>query len=94
MSQHIGAPCAPLVKKGDRVLAGQKIADTEAFVSAPIMSSVSGTVKDVGMRMTIPGSFELCVVVENDGLFERGSALSPHEDFLALEPKETVKIIR
>jgi electron transport complex protein RnfC len=94
MSQHIGAPCAPLVKKGDRVLAGQKIADAEAFVSAPILSSVSGTVKDVGMRMTIPGSLELCVVVENDGLFERGSALSPHEDFRALEPKETVKIIR
>ena len=37
MSQHIGAPCAPLVKKGDRVLAGQKIADAEAFVSAPIL---------------------------------------------------------
>ena len=34
LSQHIGAPCSPVVAKGDRVLAGQKIADTEAFVSA------------------------------------------------------------
>jgi electron transport complex protein RnfC len=94
MSQHIGAPCAPLVKKGDRVLVGQKIADAEAFVSAPVLSSVSGTVKDVGMRMTIPGSQELCVAVESDGLYERGSDLSPHEDFKALEPKEYLKIIR
>jgi electron transport complex protein RnfC len=82
------------VKKGDRVLAGQKIGDAEAFVSAPVLSSVSGTVKDIGMRMTIPGSLEPCVVVESDGLFERGSPLSPHEDFTALKPDECVKIIR
>jgi electron transport complex protein RnfC len=94
MSQHIGSPCVPLVKKGDHVLTGQKIADSEAFVSAPILSSVSGTVKDVGMRMTIPGSLEPCVVVESDGLFERGAVLSPHENFRLLEPKECVKIIR
>ena len=42
MSQHIGVPCTPIVKKGDRVLVGQKIADSDAFVSAPILSSVSG----------------------------------------------------
>jgi electron transport complex protein RnfC len=35
MSQHLGVPCAPVVKKGDRVLVGQKIADSDAFVSAP-----------------------------------------------------------
>jgi electron transport complex protein RnfC len=94
MSQHIGAPCVPLVKKGDRVLAGQKIADSEAFVSAPILSSVSGTVMDIGMRMTIPGSLETCVIVESDGLFQRGSALLPHEDFRSLESKECIEIIR
>jgi electron transport complex protein RnfC len=97
MSQHIGAPCVPLVKKGDRVLAGQKIADAEAFISAPVLSSVSGTVKDIGRRMTIPGSLEPCVVVESDGLGEkagRGAVFSPHEDFRSLDPKECVKIIR
>lgn len=36
MSQHIGAPCKPLVKKGDQVKVGQLIGDTDAFVSAPI----------------------------------------------------------
>ena len=46
MSQHIGAPCKPLVQKGDTVKVGQKIGDTDAFVSAPIHSSVSGTVTE------------------------------------------------
>jgi len=75
LSQHLGAPCAPLVQRGDRVLLGQKIADTDAFVSAPILASVSGTVKEIGFRMTIPGSFETCIVVENDGQYEHAPTL-------------------
>ncbi len=47
MAQHIGAPCKPLVAKGDTVKVGQIIGDTDAFVSAPIHSSVSGTVKEI-----------------------------------------------
>ena len=45
LSQHIGAPATPVVKKGDRVLRGQKLAEASGFVSANIHSSVSGTVK-------------------------------------------------
>ena len=45
LSQHIGAPAVALVKKGDHVLKGQKIADAGGFVSAPIYASVSGLVK-------------------------------------------------
>ena len=44
-NQHIGKPASPVVKKGDRVLAGQIIAEAGGFVSANIVSSVSGTVK-------------------------------------------------
>ena len=44
MIQHIGAPCTPLVKQGDTVKVGQKIGDSEAYVSSPVHSSVSGTV--------------------------------------------------
>ena len=44
MSQHIGVPCEPLVKKGDRVMMGQKIGESSAFVSVPVHSTVSGTV--------------------------------------------------
>ncbi len=75
LSQNIGAPCTPVVAKGDRVLVGQKLADSDAFVSAPILASVSGKVKDIGLRRTIPGSFEDCIVVENDQLYEQGPRL-------------------
>lgn len=94
MSQHIGVPCTPIVKKGDRVLVGQKIADSDAFVSAPILSSVSGTVKEVGVRMTIPGTLEPCIVVESDGEFEHDVTLLPHKEYESLDPKEYLRIIR
>ncbi len=50
LSQHIGAPCEPTVAKGDRVYKGTKIADSSAFVSAPIHSSVSATVGAIDPR--------------------------------------------
>ena len=93
LSQHIGAPCSPLVKKGDRVLAGQKIADTEAFVSAPIFSSVSGTVKEVGSRMTIAGSIDPCIVIESDGKYEKAPSLLDELGHKP-QPSEYVKLIR
>lgn len=42
LHQHTGAPCEPLVKVGDPVKTGQKIGDSEAFVSAPVHASISG----------------------------------------------------
>ena len=47
LSQHIGAPATPIVAVGDAVLKGQKIAEAGGFVSSPIYSSVSGTVKAI-----------------------------------------------
>lgn len=70
LSQHIGAPAVPLVKKGDRVLAGQKIAEAGGFVSAPVYSTVSGTVKGMEKRRVPAGSMTDSIIVENDGLFE------------------------
>lgn len=70
LSQHIGAPAVPVVEKGEHVLAGQKIADAGGFVSAPIHSSVSGTVKGVEMHLTATGSMVNSIVIENDGLYE------------------------
>ena len=40
LSQHIGAPAVPIVAKGDKVLAGQKIAEAKGFVSAPVYATV------------------------------------------------------
>lgn len=70
LSQHIGAPAKPLVKKGDRVIVGQKIAEAGGFVSANIHSSVSGTVKAIEMRLTPGGNKFNSIVVENDNLYE------------------------
>ncbi len=93
LSQHIGAPCSPVVAKGDKVLAGQKIADTEAFVSAPIFSAVSGVVKEIAPRMTIAGSVDPCIVIESDGKYERAPSLL---DELGHKPtpNEYLKLIR
>lgn len=70
LSQHIGAPAQALVKKGDRVLAGQKIAESAGFVSAPIYASVSGTVKGIEPRRVVTGDTVMSIIVENDGLYE------------------------
>ena len=70
LSQHIGAPAKPLVKKGDRVLKGQVIAEAGGFVSAPIHSSVSGTVKGIESRLTATGTMANAIIVENDQQYE------------------------
>jgi electron transport complex protein RnfC len=67
LSQHIGAPAVALVKKGDHVLKGQKIADAGGFVSAPIYASVSGQVKSVEKHLNPTGSSVECILIENDG---------------------------
>ena len=94
MAQNLGAPCSPVVAKGERVLVGTRLGNNDAFVSAPILSSVSGTVKDVTMRMTTPGMLENCVVVENDGLYETAPEWKPLENYESAEPKEYIKRIR
>lgn len=76
MSQHIGAPCTPIVKKGDHVYMGQKIGEENGFVSTPIHSSVSGTVKGIETRMTLKGVRETCVVIENDKLYEESPEIA------------------
>lgn len=70
LSQHIGAPATPIVKKGDRVLTGQKIAEAGGFVSAPIYATVSGTVKAIAPHRVVTGDNVNCIIVENDGLYE------------------------
>ena len=94
MAQNLGAPCSPVVAKGERVLVGTRLGNNDAFVSAPILSSVSGTVKDVTMRMTTPGMLENCVVVENDSLYETAPEWKPLENYESAEPKEYIKRIR
>lgn len=70
LSQHIGAPAVPIVKKGDHVLTGQKIAEANGFVSAPIYATVSGTVKTIEPRRVVTGDSVMSIVVENDGHYD------------------------
>ena len=67
MTQHIGAPCKPLVKVGDTVDVGQVIAKSDAFVSAPIHASVSGTIKKID-KITMPDGGKVdAIFIESDG---------------------------
>ena len=70
LSQHIGAPAKPVVKKGDQVLTGQLIAEAGGFVSANIYSSVSGKVKCIEPRLTPGGNKVESIVIENDQQYE------------------------
>jgi len=70
VSQHIGAPAKPVVQKGDYVLAGQLIAEADGFVSSPIYSSVSGTVKAIEDHRVATGSTVKSIIIENDGNYD------------------------
>jgi len=49
LSQHIGLPAKPIVAKGDKVFMGQMIGEAQGGFSAPVHSSVSGTVDTIGL---------------------------------------------
>lgn len=93
LSQHIGAPAQPIVKKGDHVLTGQKIAEAGGFVSAPVYASVSGTVKAVEPRRVVTGDNVMSIVVENDGLYEEVE-WPPVKPFEELTREEKITMIR
>lgn len=67
MSQHMGPPCKACVAKGDLVKVGTVIGDSDAFLSAPVHSSVSGTVKEVTEMVTAGGAKAQTVVITVDG---------------------------
>ena len=67
MAQHIGAPAVPVVKAGEKVYVGTKIADAGGFVSAPIHSSVSGTVNKIESFLSSNGRSCSAILIESDG---------------------------
>lgn len=66
MLQHLGEPCKPLVKPGDRVFMGQKIGDSDAPLSCPVHSPVSGIVKSIEPKWHPSGEKVVSAVIEND----------------------------
>ena len=93
LQQHIGAMAKPCVSVGDRVLAGQKIAEAEGFVSANIHSSVSGTVAAIEERLHPTGNKVMSIVVKNDGLNEWCQNMKKYS-LDSVSPKEIVDAVR
>ncbi|MDW7652312.1 MAG: electron transport complex subunit RsxC [Bacillota bacterium] len=94
MSQHIGAPCEPLVAVGDEVKMGQKVGDSKGFVSAPVHSSVSGKVVKIGTTMHALGREVQAVYIENDGQDTWHEDVKPNPDWQKLSADDLKKIIR
>ena len=94
MQQHIGAPCKPLVKKGDYVTMGQKIGDAQGLC-APVHASVSGTVKAVEARPHTSGITVMSVVIENDRQYEPCPDIRPRTPAQvdAMTPEELMGVI-
>ncbi|MEN8906344.1 MAG: electron transport complex subunit RsxC [Clostridiales bacterium] len=67
MLQHIGKECYPTVKKGDKVLVGQKIGDSDSFISSPVHSSVSGIVTNIKPMLYSGGFDVVSVEIKTDG---------------------------
>lgn len=95
LSQHIGAPCTPLVAPGDHVDYGQKIGDVESGLGCPVHASVSGTVKKIDTTLNAAGGRVPCIVIENDGLYTRSPSAKPFPRPLAeATPEEIVALVR
>jgi len=94
MSQHIGAPCDPIVAVGDYVCMGQKIGESKAFVSAPIHSTVSGKVVAIEKRLHPNGTKVMSVVVENDFEDKLFEGVGVEQDTSKLSTKEKIEIIK
>lgn len=94
MSQHIGAPAKPIVNVGDKVLVGQKIGEASGFVSANIVSSVSGTVKAIEPRLTVAGNYVTSIVIENDNEYTEVEGIGTPRDYTKLSKEEIRNIVK
>ncbi len=93
LSQHIGAPAKAIVEVGDTVLRGQKIAEAGGFVSSPVFSSVSGTVKKLEKRRGAVGDMVDSIIIESDGQFN-SVEFKGTEDPSKLSSEEIIKKIQ
>lgn len=94
LNQHIGKPAKPVVAAGDRVLAGQLIAEADGFVSANIASSVSGTVKGILDRPTAMGSSVPCIIIKNDGKYQTAPGVGAETDYHSLTKEEIIDRVK
>ena len=99
LSQHIGAPTKPVVQKGDKVKVGTLIAEAGGFVSAPIFSSVSGTVVKIDTAIDATGYRKPAIIINVEGdeweeSIDRSDTLELVKDHPELTPEEIVTRIK
>jgi electron transport complex protein RnfC len=94
LSQHIGAPAKPVVQKGDHVKVGTLIAEAGGFVSAPIYSSVSGTVLKIDTAIDATGYRKPVIIINVDGdEWEESIDRSDTLETLSAHPELTPEVI-
>ena len=91
LSQHIGAPADPVVKKGDKVCVGTLIGEAAGFISAPVHSSVSGTVVGITDKVLNGTQTVKCVEIESDGEMKPEKGLKPFKIKKASDLSEAAK---
>ena len=99
LSQHIGAPAVPVVQKGDKVKVGTMIADAGGFVSAPIYSSVSGTVLKIDTAIDATGYRKPAIIINVEGdeweeTIDRSDKLETVKDHPELTPEEIINRVK
>ena len=99
LSQHIGAPAKPVVKVGDKVRVGTLLAEAGGFVSAPIYSSVSGTIAKIDSAVDATGYRKPAIIVKVEGdewedSIDRSDKLETLEAHPELTPEEIVERIK
>ena len=92
--QHLGVPCEPIVEIGQKVLLGEKIGDSDAPVSSPIHSSVSGVVTDIRPHLTVVGTIVNSIIIENDGELLEHETIKLRDSYHELSREEILAIIR
>ena len=94
LSMHIGKPAKPVVKKNDEVKVGQLLAEADGFISAPIHSSCSGTVKAIEKRRVLGGGMAECIVIANDGQFTPFADYTQRTDAAQLSNSEIIQRVK
>ena len=94
LSMHAGAPANPVVQVGDAVKVGQTIGEAAGFISAPVHSSISGTVVAIENRPHASRGTCLSVVIENDGRNELHESVKPGKTLEEMSPAEIVETVK
>lgn len=94
MLQHIRVACQPLVAKGDMVKMGQKIGESDAFLSAPVHASVSGQVVAVEPRPHQNGTRVMSIVIQNDFQDTPAERISTKDNLEDMSVEEIRRCVR